>query len=100
LSVTYHPQRQKQHTIHSPTVHRRLQLVLHIASAILRKANSHTARRRRALINTVLERRLLARATDHITAVEVEVAARVEVLVVGLVYATVVAGAGDAGCAY
>ena len=101
LLVTCHHQHTKHGklTVHSPAVHRRFQLVLHIARAIRRIADSHTARRRRALINTVLERRLFVRATNDITAVEVEVAARVEALAVGLVHAAVVAGAGDAGCA-
>jgi len=86
-------------TVHIRAVHRRLQSILHVACATRYIADSHTATRRRALINTVLERRLLAGTTVHIAAVEVEVASRVEVLVIGLVQAAVVSGTGDAGCA-
>ena len=80
LLVTCHYQHTKHGklTVHSPAVHRRFQLILHIARVIRRIADSHTARRRRALINTVLERRLFVRATNDITAVE-------EVLVADLV---------------
>jgi hypothetical protein len=87
------------YTIYVRTVHRRLQCVLHVARTTSRVANSHTACRGRTLVNTVLETRLLARATRHITAVEVEVASRVEVLAVGLVHAAIIAGAGNSSSA-
>lgn len=86
-----------QHTVRIRAVHRRSQNRLQVArrGAI---ADSYTARRHSTLVNTYLHSRLLADAVRHVTAVEVEGAASVEVLFVGSdVLAAVVGGAGDGG---